>query len=147
MSRILMGLLAGLALSLVSITPAVAAASTGAQVINYNYCQPDGDGTLCANGHSVYNTTTTPSGNISLIFEDYYHYSVDAPGCHYDNTGQDHGNTLIAAGDTQQSHGVQFFDFNTSCFGAPQHCTFYSNIAIANGQVRAVKYEYICEPV
>jgi hypothetical protein len=147
MSRLLKGLLPGLVLSLVYVTTASADPGTGAQVINYDYCQPSGSVTLCAHGHSVYTTTPTPSGNVSLGIEDSYYYSVDGPDCHYDNTGQDHEHALLTQDEFQQSHVVQSFDINSSCFGMSEHCTFYDNVAFTNGEARAYKYEYVCEPV
>ena len=147
MSKVPMGLLAGLAATLVFAASAVAAPGDGAQVIDYNYCQPDGANTLCADGHSVYKTTQTPSGNTVVAVNDSYHISVDGPGCHSDNTGQDHYTYLLRPEEFKQSHAVQSFDFNYFCYGTQTHCTFYNNTAFANGEVRAEKYEYVCEPV
>jgi hypothetical protein len=55
MSKVPKGLLAaGFAATLVFAASAVGAPGNGAQVIDYNYCQPDGVNTLCADGRSVY---------------------------------------------------------------------------------------------
>lgn len=95
MSKASKRLVAGSAATLVFVASALAAPGNGAQVIDYNYCQLDGGNTLCANGKSVYQTTQTPLGNTVVAVNDRYHYSVDGPGCHYANTGQDHYTYLL----------------------------------------------------
>jgi hypothetical protein len=119
----------------------------GAQAFSYDYCQPYDSGTLCASGQSVYQTRETPSGNIIVEINDRYYYSVTTPDCSYNNTGQDHSTFLLSNDGSETSHGVQSFDFNTSCFGTTEHCTFYNNVAFVNGELHVVKEEYVCEPV
>ena len=139
-------LLAGFVATLLLAAPAAAAPGEGAEAFKYEYCQADDLTTFCAKGHSVYQTTETPSGNVKVVVNTSYYYSVSAPDCNYDNTGQDHYTYLLTPEEFQQSHTVQSFDFHSSCFGTVEHCTFYNNIAFANGEVRAEKSEYVCEP-
>jgi hypothetical protein len=147
MSKALKALVAGLFAALAFATPAAADPGNGAQALSYDYCQQDGPTTFCAHGHSVYQTTETPSGNIIVQLNDRYYYSFTGPDCNYNNTGQDHSHARFTADGSETSHAVQAFDFNQSCFGITEHCTFIHNVSFVHGELHVVKDEYVCEPV
>ncbi len=142
-----LGLVVALCAIAIMAAPAMAAAANnGAQVIHYDYCNPDGfGGTFCASGRSIYQTTETPSGNVVAVANTNYTFSDSGPDCSYATSGQDHNTSVLTSDGYRQAHGVQSIDSSFSCNGQTERCVSTFNIAYAAGVIRHDKQETTCE--
>src|SRR3954447_14280788 len=119
--------LAGLA---VATSPASAASSTGAQRINTSQCDTFPEfGTFCVNQRSVFNTTQTPSGNLSVQGHADFHslFTGDGPltGCSQTIDISQSERFLFRGTVVQVNHfGFDELFVLTNCFGEPPRtCT------------------------
>lgn len=128
-----------------------AASSGGAQVIDTSGCLDAGGGAmLCTTIHNVFNTTTTPSGNVSVISSTQTTESLTGSAeCNFEGRSHSSGHLLVKEGQdlAQESHNLFRAEDTITCFGSTRDCFLIQHFHFANGQVQFSRLEGGCTEV
>jgi hypothetical protein len=128
---------------LLTATPALASSSDGTVFINLpQTCFTFGNTTVCESMSGRFNTTTTPSGNVSLVGTNTFNLSATNGAETFSESLTSKGHFLDASNGTQESSGQvsQSYDING------QTCTFTQFVHYANGDFQFDRVENACPP-
>jgi hypothetical protein len=141
MRKLLAGTGMGLALALTSLTPALAASSTGAQAYHQHECFDWGWATGCVDAHGEFNTTQTPSGNTNFQSNGKVNLTISYPGMGtYQEENSYHYKSLWKANEPQV-YSSHYHDSFTAPWG---NCTVDANYHHANGSEQFNNFQVVC---
>jgi len=141
----------GVALSAIALgapAGASAAAGSGADVFSGPQCQDLLFGvTFCVEGRSVFNMTTTPSGNVSLVLNGKLTTTITtSDGC-VDVSSQDiHAHSLIPDGVFHEDQVIQTIhqSFNSLCGSPGMDCDIGERLHTVDGQDQYADFPFEC---
>src|SRR4051812_2729345 len=128
--RALLSLTAVVVASVALAEGAGAAPGTGARVLHADQCYLYDEFTICESLYSVYNTTVTQSGNVSVTIntrsDNSFTGSGPLEGCNERTTGSSQQHYLFTpdgAAVGHQQHLGSTYEYSVSCSGIAYTCT------------------------
>jgi hypothetical protein len=126
---------------------ALAAPGGGATVDDSSYCVTTPFTTICYDIHTVTNTTTTPSGNVSYVTNGAVtaNHTFPFSTCTYSRTEPLHLHHLVKDGDVHSESWRLDVTTDYQCGTFGQSCTTEMSYHYANGATQFGRYETVCE--